>query len=106
MSQPASLRESRRFCAWAGAWEPHPITPTSLIPSNALGRRGKRSRPPRTMVSDVSANETCSVLKTLDEKELLRVINASGRVERYFVYEHYVYKEQWVRSTDSMVMQG
>lgn len=46
------------------------MTPISLIPSKALGRRGKRSRPPRTMVSDVSARDTCSVLKMVEEKDL------------------------------------
>jgi len=67
ISTPASSRESRIFCAWAGAWDPHPITPMFLIPSKALGRRGKRSRPPLTMVSVVSASVTSTGSKTLEE---------------------------------------
>lgn len=46
------------------------MTPISLMCEKALGRRGKRSRPPRTMVSDVSASETCSVLKMVEENDL------------------------------------
>ena len=45
-SMPASAMESRRFWAWAGAWEPHPITPICLMPLNASGRRAYLSRPP------------------------------------------------------------
>lgn len=67
-SAPASSRESRRFCAWAGAWEPQPMTPIFLMPSNALGMRGKRSRPPLTMVSVVSANLTSWGEKTSEVK--------------------------------------
>jgi hypothetical protein len=46
------------------------MTPISLMWAKALGRRGKRSRPPRTMVSDVSASATCSVLKMVEENDL------------------------------------
>jgi hypothetical protein len=28
MSRPASAKDSRMFWAWAGAWEPQPMTPT------------------------------------------------------------------------------
>jgi hypothetical protein len=45
-SMPASANESRRFCAWAGAWEPHPITPTLLMPAKAAGSLAYLSRPP------------------------------------------------------------
>mmetsp|Transcript_1804 Transcript_1804/g.2898 ORF Transcript_1804/g.2898 Transcript_1804/m.2898 type:complete len:116 (+) Transcript_1804:634-981(+) len=72
ISMPTSVKESRRFCAWAGACDPHPMTPIFSIPSKALGRRGKRSLPPFTMVSLVSANVTSSVLKIVDSKLCLR----------------------------------
>jgi len=44
------------------------MTPMFWIPSKALGRRGKRSRPPLTMVSVVPASDTSSGVKTLLEK--------------------------------------
>ena len=68
MSLPAAARLSCRFCAWAGAWDPQPMTPMELMPSKALGRRGKRSLPPLRMVSVVSASLTSSVVKTLEVK--------------------------------------
>mmetsp|Transcript_12288 Transcript_12288/g.25904 ORF Transcript_12288/g.25904 Transcript_12288/m.25904 type:complete len:254 (-) Transcript_12288:95-856(-) len=68
ISAPTSFKESIMFCAWAGAWEPHPMTPTCLIPSKALGRRGKRSRPPFTIVSLVSAKSTSVTSKISEEK--------------------------------------
>ena len=45
-SMPASAKESRRFWGWAGAWEPHPITPTLLMPEKAAGSLEYLSRPP------------------------------------------------------------
>jgi hypothetical protein len=45
-SIPASANESRRFWAWAGAWEPHPMTPICLMPLKASGRSENLSRPP------------------------------------------------------------
>lgn len=39
VSMPASLNESRRFWAWAGAWEPQPITPTCGGGAAGSGRR-------------------------------------------------------------------
>ena len=66
MSDSTSASESLRFCACAGACDPHPITPILEIPSKALGRRGKRSRPPFTIVSVVSANCTSCVVNTSD----------------------------------------
>mmetsp|Transcript_14104 Transcript_14104/g.29178 ORF Transcript_14104/g.29178 Transcript_14104/m.29178 type:complete len:259 (-) Transcript_14104:3-779(-) len=73
MSVPASFKESAMFWAWAGAWDPHPITPTFLMPSKALGRRGKRSRPPFTMVSFVSAKSTSVISKISEEKAFIAV---------------------------------
>mmetsp|Transcript_8977 Transcript_8977/g.24177 ORF Transcript_8977/g.24177 Transcript_8977/m.24177 type:complete len:209 (-) Transcript_8977:234-860(-) len=46
VSMPASARESRRFWAWAGACEPHPMTPICLMPLKASGRSAYLSRPP------------------------------------------------------------
>jgi hypothetical protein len=46
VSMPASASESRRFCAWAGACEPHPMTPICLMPLKASGRSLYLSRPP------------------------------------------------------------
>ena len=39
------------FCAWAGAWEPQPMTPTFLMSFHAVLRRGNLSRPPLRMDS-------------------------------------------------------
>jgi hypothetical protein len=80
MSDLASARESLRFCACAGAWEPHPITPIDLTPSKALGRRWNLSLPPRKMVSVVSANWTCSVLNTLELNAERDVVEEDARV--------------------------
>jgi len=46
MSEPISFSVSARFWACAGAWEPQPITPIFLMPSNALATSGNLSRPP------------------------------------------------------------
>jgi hypothetical protein len=43
---PVPSTDSRKFCACAGPWLPHPITPTCLIPSSADGSLLKRWRPP------------------------------------------------------------
>lgn len=44
------------------------------MPSKALGRRGKRSRPPLTMVSVVSASLTSVVVKIEDEKLIFKLL--------------------------------
>ena len=66
ISAPATSKESRKFWAWAGAWLPHPITPMLFIPSKAAGSLSKRFRPPRRIVSVVSANFISSVSNTSD----------------------------------------
>mmetsp|Transcript_14319 Transcript_14319/g.58293 ORF Transcript_14319/g.58293 Transcript_14319/m.58293 type:complete len:264 (+) Transcript_14319:2199-2990(+) len=65
VSMPASLRESRKFCACAGAWEPQPMTPMVLMPLSASGSFSKRWRPPRTMYSPSPATSTSSFSNTL-----------------------------------------
>jgi len=74
ISSPASANESRKFCACAGACDPQPITPISLIPSNAWGNFGKRSRPPLTICSLVSAKFTSRTSKMSEEKELFVIV--------------------------------
>mmetsp|Transcript_32207 Transcript_32207/g.75900 ORF Transcript_32207/g.75900 Transcript_32207/m.75900 type:complete len:303 (+) Transcript_32207:1094-2002(+) len=69
MSDPMVSRVSAKFCAWAGAWEPHPITPICFIPSKALATSSNLSRPPLRMSSEVGSGATLnwivSLVKTL-----------------------------------------
>mmetsp|Transcript_37732 Transcript_37732/g.63507 ORF Transcript_37732/g.63507 Transcript_37732/m.63507 type:complete len:302 (+) Transcript_37732:1106-2011(+) len=65
MSSPAASMESRMFCAWAGPWDPQPMTPMVLMFLNASDSRGNKVRPPRTMYSVSPAITTASFSNTL-----------------------------------------
>ena len=84
MSVPVS--ESRRFWAWAGPCEDHPITPIWLTPSKAFVRSGNRSRPPGTMVSVVSPRLMVRVSKTFDVKLDFIVLYVYGLRKRVILH--------------------
>ena len=64
-ANPASASESRKFCACAGACDPHPMTPMDLTLFNAAGNNENLSLPPRTMYSCSPATSTISLVNTL-----------------------------------------